>query len=190
MHGNAPVKIHRKPTLAILLALSSLALAACANVNPYGTSISAQTPVAVGQEEDVTYGSVVSVQRVNLQKQANAGSELAGAAGGAFLGHLLGGGRGNSLATFAGALAGAGLTQRALHHNEPAQRVTVRLDRGRTVAVVEPLSAGRYRPGQRVELVRTQQNHVQVVPLAAAPPPPPPSRPENGAGYGRQGRGD
>lgn len=186
MREKAPVKMQRKATLAVLVSVSGLALAACANINPYGTSTSAQTPVAMGQEESVTYGRVVSVQRVDLQKQANAGAELAGAAGGAFLGHLLGGGRGNSLATFAGALAGAGLTHSALHRNQPAQRITVRLDRGRTVAVIEPLSAGSYQPGEQIELVRTAQNHVQVVPLAsAAPPPPPPPSPESRSGYRR-----
>lgn len=155
----------RKTVLVAVPAITALGLAACANVNPYGTSTSAQTPVAVGRAEQVQYGKVVSVQRIHLQKHANAGSQVAGAAGGAFLAHLLGGGRGKQLATFAGALLGAGVTRSALHKNEKAQRVTVKLERGRTVAVVEPLGAGSFRPGEHVELVRAEQNHVQVVPM-------------------------
>ncbi|HYW92605.1 MAG TPA: hypothetical protein VFA95_09135 [Gammaproteobacteria bacterium] len=153
-----------KTVLVVVPAIATLTLAACANVNPYGTSTSAQTPVAVGRAEQVQYGKVVSVQQINLHKHANAGSQVAGAAGGAFLAHLLGGGRGKQLATFAGALLGAGVTRSALHKNEKAQRVTVKLDQGRAVAIVEPLSAGSFQPGERVELVRAEQNHVQVVP--------------------------
>lgn len=153
--------------LAVTVGATALGLAACASVNPYGASTSAGTPVGVGREEQVTYGRVAAVQRVHVQRHANAGSELAGAAGGAFLGHLLGGGRGRSLATFGGAILGAGVTRSALHHQQRAQRVTVTLDAGRTVAVVEPLAAGSYHPGERVELVRVQRNHVQLVPLRA-----------------------
>ncbi|HYW04993.1 MAG TPA: hypothetical protein VFA86_13740 [Gammaproteobacteria bacterium] len=167
----------RKIVLVAVPAIAALGLAACANVNPYGTSTSAQTPVEVGRAEQVQYGKVVSVQQIHLQKHANAGSQVAGAAGGAFLAHLLGGGRGKKLATFAGALLGAGVTKSALHRNEKAQRVTVKLDRGRTVAVVEPLSAGSFQPGERVELVRAEQNHVQVVPV------------QNGSGAGRGATG-
>ncbi|OAT47255.1 outer membrane lipoprotein [Proteus hauseri ATCC 700826] len=136
------------------------ALAGCVNTN----SLSGDTYSAnqAKQAQSVTYGTIVSVRSVNIQ--AGSDENLLGAVGGAVLGGLLGntigGGSGRNLATAAGAIAGgmAGQQAQGALNTTKGIQLEVRLDSGKTVAVVQKADNTVYRQGQRVAVIGSGNN--------------------------------
>ena len=111
---------------------------------------------------DVQYGTVQSVRMVKINNESD-GKTAVGALGGV-LGNMIGGGKGNTLATVIGAGAGAllgGAGSQAVG-NQTGVEVTVKLDSGRTMAVVQGADIS-FAPGQRVR-VMIGQGTTRVVP--------------------------
>ena len=104
-------------------------------------------------------GTVKSIRYVKIQ-DTGAGT-LVGAGIGAVLGNMIGHGRGRTLATLGGGLAGAYVGNQVASAN--AQELTVRLDRGRTVVVIAKGTA--FYPGERIRIVRQGDRVVNVEPL-------------------------
>ncbi|KJK23089.1 membrane protein [Burkholderiaceae bacterium 16] len=90
----------------------------------------------------VFHGRVESIEPVTTQKNSSGvlGTVIGGVAGG-LLGHQVGGGTGNTIATIGGAVAGglAGnqIEKRAGSSTETVYRVNVRLDDGRLATVTQ-----------------------------------------------------
>ena len=104
----------------------------------------------------VQYGTVEAVRAVKLEGTKTPVGPLAGAAVGGIAGSGVGGGRGQAVATVIGAVAG-GLAGAAVEEGATRQQgveVTVRLDNGQVLAVVQEDSGEGFRPGDRVRLVR------------------------------------
>lgn len=104
----------------------------------------------------VQFGSVESVRAVQLEGTKSPVGTVAGAAVGGIAGSSIGGGRGASIATVLGAVAG-GLAGSALEEGvtrEQGVEVTVRLDNGQYLAVVQEDQGENFMPGQRVRILR------------------------------------
>jgi outer membrane lipoprotein SlyB len=137
---------------AVVLALALTALAGC--VEPVAT-----TAVPVSQAQTVN-ATIISVRQVAVP---NTGNQVAGAVAGGLIGGLVGNqfgqGTGRDVATVAGAAGGAALGSAAARSQNVATEWTVRLDDGRTFAIVQD---GNFRIGQRVQLV-TRGNSTTIV---------------------------
>jgi outer membrane lipoprotein SlyB len=118
----------------VLAASAIMMTAGCSTVGPqdygYGDA---------RVEQSVAYGVVESVRPVRVEEDHGAIGAVAGAVVGGVLGNEIGGGLGRAAATVAGAVAG-GIGGNALEHRltrDNSEEVIVRLNNGRTVAVVQ-----------------------------------------------------
>ena len=137
--------------LAFALAASVLAVSAgCATNN-------GARDYRAGEErtvQNVSYGTVQSVRAVHVGEDSAPVGTIAGAAVGGILGSQVGHGAGSGVAAILGAVGG-GLAGNAIEHrvaDHEAQEITVHLDNGSTVAVVQDGPA-ELRPGDRVQVL-------------------------------------
>ncbi len=103
----------------------------------------------------VYYGTIIELREVTIEgSNSGAGAVLGGVAGGV-AGSTIGNGRGRTLATVGGALAGlaAGSAVEKEAGTKKAVEFTVELDDGRVMAIVQEDSAY-YRIGDRVRLLQ------------------------------------
>lgn len=104
----------------------------------------------------VQFGVVESVRPVRLEGTKSPVGAVAGAAVGGIAGSGVGGGRGSSIATVIGAVAG-GLAGAALEEKVTQSQgveVTVRLDNGQILAVVQDDHGEGFRAGDQVRVTR------------------------------------
>ena len=104
----------------------------------------------------VQFGTVESVRGVQLEGTKTPVGPVAGAAVGGIAGNTIGGGSGRAVATVIGAVAG-GLAGAAVEEGAtrtPGVEVTVRLDDGQFLAVVQADEGEGFRPGERVRILR------------------------------------
>ncbi len=104
----------------------------------------------------VQFGTVESVRGVQLEGTKTPVGTVAGAAVGGIAGSTVGGGRGQAVATVIGAVAG-GLAGAAVEEGVTRTQgveVTVRLDNGQFLAVVQADEGEGFRPGERVYVLR------------------------------------
>lgn len=104
----------------------------------------------------VQFGTVEAVRAVRLEGTKSPVGTVAGAAVGGIAGSGVGGGRGAAVATVIGAVAG-GLAGAALEEGvtrKPGVEVTVRLENGQILAVVQEDSGEGLRLGERVRVLR------------------------------------
>jgi len=105
----------------------------------------------------VSFGTVQSVREVRIENDASVGTAVGtvgGAIVGGILGSMIGDGRGRTLATMGGAIAGAGagyLGGQALQ-TQTGLEITVRMDSGEIIAIAQGADMA-FSPGQRVQVV-------------------------------------
>ncbi|MGO4763322.1 glycine zipper 2TM domain-containing protein [Cupriavidus sp. 2KB_3] len=157
-----PSLLHR-PLAAMLLA-STLLASGCAEFAPPGSVYSAgQTSLP----QTVTMATVERVRVVQIDDSSQ-GSSLVGELGGGLLGAVagsaIGHGHGSLLAGVAGGLAGglAGHEIESRVERHPGYEITVRLPDGRLQAITQPASEGSFYPGQRVQLLWSEDGKVRV----------------------------
>ena len=100
------------------------------------------------------FGTVESVQMVSGPGRTDGSGAILGAIIGGVIGHQFGGGRGNDVATVAGALGGAAIGNEVERSNNPGReylRVVVRMENGAYRTVPQPPGAD-LRPGDRVRV--------------------------------------
>ena len=135
---------------AVLLLLS-LTLAACASSRSGDVYTRNQTR----QEMLVRTGTVESVREVLMEGTETGTGALAGAAVGGIAGSHIGGGRGQIIGAILGAVAG-GIAGSAIEENvtkKNALEITVRLDGGQLIAVVQEMGSDQFLPGDRVRVL-------------------------------------
>lgn len=124
-----------------------------------GCTTSANSGVVFGRDEtlhaqNVLEGTVTDVRYGKIEGTKSGAGTLAGGAMGAVVGNLFGGGKGNTIATVggavAGALAGAGAEENLTSKN--GIQITVRLDNGQTVVIVQEADVT-FQPGERVRVL-------------------------------------
>lgn len=152
MIGNE-VKARRvKLSAMAAAAVAVLVLSGCAQGLGGGTYSRTEARRAM----TVQFGTIESVRAVQLEGTKTPIGSVAGAAVGGIAGSTVGGGRGQAVATVIGAVAG-GLAGSALEEGAtrtPGVEVTVRLDNGQFLAVVQADEGEAFRPGERVRVLR------------------------------------
>jgi outer membrane lipoprotein SlyB len=111
----------------------------------------------VGRQQTVEAGTVTAVRAVTIQTQGNTVGTATGAVLGGLAGNTVGGGRGQTAATVGGAVAGGAAGNAMTASSRPGVEVTVQLDSGRTVAVVQEGTPDQFRAGDRVQVTNNGQ---------------------------------
>ncbi len=135
-------------TLSVLLVAAALALAGCAtpgrNVYPRGQAQSAW---------DVRQGTVVAIDVATIEGRRSEvgriGGGLVGYEAGRGVGQGVGRGIAGAVGAVAGAVAGEAVEERATRQN--ALQISVELDGGRTLAIIQP-GDQQFAVGERVKV--------------------------------------
>jgi outer membrane lipoprotein SlyB len=140
-------------TQALLLLSASLLFSSCAQNSLTGDTYSRGE---AGQAQSVSKGRITSIRPVKIEGNSQAGTILGGIAGGA-LGSNIGGGRAsNTAGAIGGAIVGGALgsqAQQAMGSRNGIE-ISVRLDQGGTVAVVQEVSRNeQFSVGDRVRVL-------------------------------------
>ena len=139
-----------KHVAVCMLALAMLS-AGCTNYsgNTYSGS-------QVRSAQTVQYGTVVSVQPVTLEEDRPA-------VVGGVLGNMVGGGRGKTLATIAGAALGAagGYAGEKALTKQNGLEITVELENGQQLSIVQAADQ-QFSPGERVRVLRGSDGSARV----------------------------
>lgn len=139
--------------------VGSVAITGCAASH----SGSAYSRAQVMQTQEVQVGTVESVRKVTIEGTKSHIGTATGAILGGIGGNTIGGGRGKAAATVGGAVLG-GLAGSAIEEGVTRQaglEIVVRLDYGRTIAVVQKADEPFY-SGERVRVVTNRQGQVRV----------------------------
>jgi outer membrane lipoprotein SlyB len=139
--------VMKQAVIAVMLSASA-AVAGCASFGPQDYSYREARSV-----QDVAYGTIESVRPARLDADHAGVGTGVGAVVGGLVGSTLSHGPGRAATTVLGALAG-GLGGNALEHNareQTGEELVVRLDSGRTIAVVQGAAA--FERGQRVRVL-------------------------------------
>jgi outer membrane lipoprotein SlyB len=149
-----------KHWMTLVLAAAGLAfLSGCAS----SLSSSAYSRDSARQMQTVYYGTVESVRSVQIEGTKTPVGTGAGAIAGGVLGNQIGEGSGKTLATLGGALLGgaAGSAAEEGITRRPGYEITVRLDNGRTISVVQAADIA-FSPGERVRVIEARDGTTRV----------------------------
>lgn len=154
---------------SLLLVLASLTLGGCAT----SRSGDYYTRDQARRAQTVETGVLEAMRPVQIEGTKTPLGGLGGAAIGGIAGSAIGGGRGSAVAAVAGAIAG-GLAGAAIEEQAtqvPGWEFTVRLDSGKTIAVVqEAVENEVLSPGMRVRIL-TGGGATRVTPIYQTPQP-------------------
>ena len=137
---------------ATVAVLALLVLGGCAQ----GLGGDAYSRTEARRAMTVQFGTIESVRGVQLEGTKTPIGSVAGAAVGGIAGSSVGGGRGSAVAAVLGAVAG-GVAGSALEEGAtrtPGVEITVRLDNGQYLAVVQADQGEGFRAGERVRVLR------------------------------------
>ena len=148
-----------------------LALGGCATNPMLGTGVpqaSAQGYTVFGAQsiQAVRLGTVLAVRPVEIAGQGSGIGAIGGALAGGAIGHQIGSGNGQKLATVMGALAGlmGGQALEGSAAKESGLLVTVRLDGGQVLAITQATDV-RLAVGERVQVLAGRDGKARVLPL-------------------------
>lgn len=136
--------------IVLLLAMAAV-LAGCASSKAGDVYSRDQTRNA----QTVRMGVVESVRLVKIEGTKTPVGTAAGAVVGGVAGSTIGGGRGSTIAAVLGAVAG-GVAGSAIEEGvtrEDGVEITVKLDNGSMLAVVQEAAAEQFHPGERVRVL-------------------------------------
>jgi outer membrane lipoprotein SlyB len=137
-------------TLALAAALGVTGLLTACETTPSNNNTFSRSEA--GRAQTVQFGTVISVRGVDIQNDNRAVATGTGAVLGGLAGSTIGGGRGAAAATVAGAVAGGAVGNQVAARTTPGVEVTVRLENGRTLAVVQGGSPNEFRVGDNVRV--------------------------------------
>lgn len=143
-----------KKFIAVLLLSAMTALSGCAS-NLSGDSYSRSE---ARRAQTVEYGEIVSLRPVQIEGTKTPVGAGAGAVVGGIGGSTLGGGKGSTIMAVIGAVAG-GMAGAAVEEGVTRSQgveITVKLDSGRTVAIVQGLSPHeKFAVGDQIRVLTT-----------------------------------
>jgi outer membrane lipoprotein SlyB len=146
----------RPITTAIVLPLCLALTASCAQAPDSSTYSTAQA----GQAQTVVYGEVTALRPVEIKNGETRTGLISGALIGGIAGAALGGDTAGSIfGGLLGAVAG-GAAGNAIQgsQTQAGVEITIKLDSGGTVAIVQPGDINEFRPGDRVRVVGDAHN--------------------------------
>lgn len=132
-------------------------MAACALLGACAPMVAGDSyrPVETMRQQVVELGVVEGTRAVRIEAPDSGAGTVGGAVVGGVVGNQIGRGSGNAIATIGGvilgALAGNAIERDANRRN--GVEVTVRLDSGRMVAIVQGDAGEGFRPGDRVRVL-------------------------------------
>lgn len=139
--------------MPVLILIAVALLAGCAT----SKSGDVYTRDQARREQTIRMGVVESVRGVQMEGTKSPVGTIAGAAVGGIAGSTLGGGRGSSVAAVLGAVAG-GLAGSAIEEGvtrKQAMEITVKMDTGQLIAIVQEGDPAEFRGGDRVRIIST-----------------------------------
>jgi outer membrane lipoprotein SlyB len=147
---HAEVKMNKCVAIAGPIFFAGIfALSGCATQYGPGTVSSS----SVGRQQSVQYGTVEGVRGVTIQNDRRDIGTATGAILGGIAGSALGNGnRANTAGAVAGAVAGGAVGNAVSATTRPGIEITVQLDGGRTIAVVQDGNMDQFRVGDRVQI--------------------------------------
>ena len=112
---------------------------------------------------NVSYGTVISVAYVTIEREESGVGAAAGGVAGGVAGSTVGDGSGRTLATVAGAIVGAvvGSAAERAAGTKQALEIEVELDNGETYVVVQEADDV-FHPGDRVRVIETSYGRMRV----------------------------
>ncbi|MBS1189102.1 MAG: 17 kDa surface antigen [Rhodocyclaceae bacterium] len=138
----------------MIVLLATAVLAGCAT----SRSGNVYTRDQARQEMSVRTGVVESIRGVTMEGTRSGVGTIAGGAVGGVAGSSIGGGKGQAIGAILGAVAG-GVAGQAIEEGttrKQAMEITVRLDSGQTIAVVQEGDPAEFRAGDRVRLLSSR----------------------------------
>ena len=160
-----------KLTSLFIACASFLALGGCATNPMTGTGVpqaSANGYTVSGAQsvQAVQLGTVLAVRPVEIAGQGSGIGAIGGALAGGAIGHQVGNGNGQKLATVMGALAGlmGGQALEGSAAKEAGLLVTVRLDGGQVLAITQAADV-QLAVGERVQVLAGRDGKARVLPL-------------------------
>lgn len=164
--------MHNMKLTSVTIACTALlALGGCATNPMTGTGVpqaSAQGYTVSGAQsiQAVQLGVVLAVRPVEIAAQGSGIGAIGGALAGGAIGHQIGSGNGQKLATIAGALAGlvGGQAVEGASAKEAGVLVTVRLDGGQVLAITQAADL-QLTVGERVQVLAGRDGKARVLPL-------------------------
>lgn len=131
-----------------MLVVGIAALSACATPSSPNTFTRSEAQ----RVQTVEPGTVTGVRDVTISKEGSNVATATGAVLGGVAGNSMGGGRGRTATTAAGAVAGGAAGNAMSASTQPGVEVTVQLDSGQTIAVVQAGNSKQFRVGDRVNV--------------------------------------
>jgi outer membrane lipoprotein SlyB len=110
------------------------------------------------QAQQVELGTVVAVRKVQIEGSQSGVGTVGGAAVGAIAGSAIGGGRGSAIASVLGGIGGLVLgskMEEGVTQTE-GQELTVKLETGNTIAVVQAAGEQPLQVGERVRVLSSR----------------------------------
>lgn len=137
----------------IFLLLAPVILAGCAS----GKGSDDYERTEARRVYEVKMGVVEHVRSVKLEGTASGVGTAAGGAIGGIAGSEVGRGKGSAVGAVLGAVVGglAGAATEEAATRKPGQEITVRLDTGRTIAIVQTDTGEKFEKGDRVRVLES-----------------------------------
>ena len=157
---------------AVLLAVT---VAGCAPRSMSGDVYSRERAQRV---QTIEYGEVVEVRQVLIEGTKSGVGTMAGGMLGGALGSGIGRGAGAAIGVVGGAIAGgiAGSAVEEAATMQPGVEVTIRMDTGKTIALVQGIDPPVY-AGDRVKVLRNPDGSARAIPTAEESEPGGPPQP-------------
>ncbi|MCT4535400.1 glycine zipper 2TM domain-containing protein [Halodesulfovibrio sp.] len=118
------------------------------------------------QADSISYGTITRMNAVTIKDDNTGVGLVGGGLAGGLVGSTIGGGSGRVLGAVGGAIVGA--TAGALAEDEFQKtdgiQITVRLDSGRSVSIVQAAEGSNFSYGQRVRVITSPNGKSRVLP--------------------------
>ena len=149
-----------KTTALLLLMPAAIGLSACTS---NATSSNVYSTAQAGVMQDVKFGEVIGVRNISIQRNSTDTGQTAGGIIGALAGSEVGKGKGQIVGGVVGAVTGSAIGS-VIDRNAQAQpglEITLKMDSGRTVAIVQ-LVGETFRVGDKVKVLTGKDGKARV----------------------------
>lgn len=133
-----------RPRIILVFLIVATVAGGCASYGGPRYGERAAPVTNAGEPETARHGRITALETVQVDKDYQFGvGTVIGAVAGGILGHQFGGGSGKTLLTIAGTLAGAaaGTAAESKMKKQDAQQVTVAMQSGGSVTIVQPVDS-------------------------------------------------
>lgn len=143
-----------------VISCSLIALSACSS-SPTSSNVYSTNQAGVMQQ--VEFATVLGVRNIIIEKNSTETGQTAGGIIGAVAGSEVGKGKGRIVGGVVGAVAGSaiGSVIDRKAQAQPGIELTLKMDSGRTVAIVQ-LAGEAFHPGEKVKVLTTSNGQARV----------------------------